>query len=107
MPPYAIWVTVDGATAAQLGQAGLGGAPMQDGQEFGDLSGLLHFEDRVRQPTPTRDSRLLTIFRVGKLTTDRFEELCLVRNVGVGGMIAHVYTPLIARQRLRIEARGG
>lgn len=78
---------------------------MQDDQEFGDLSGLLRFEESVHQSTPRRDSRLLTIFRVGKLTTDRFEELCLVRNVGVGGMMAHVNSPLVPRQRVQIELR--
>lgn len=78
---------------------------MRDDPEFGDLSGLLQFEEPVPQSTPRRDSRLLTVFRVGKLTTDRFEELCLVRNVGVGGMMAHVHSPLVPRQRVRIELR--
>lgn len=78
---------------------------MQNEAEYGDLSALLRFDEPKPRPAPQHDPRLLTIFRVGKLTTDRFEELCLIRNVGVGGMIAHVYTPLIARQRLRIELR--
>lgn len=78
---------------------------MQNDAEHGDLSALLRFDQPAPRPVPQQDQRLLTIFRVGKLTTDRFEELCLIRNVGVGGMIAHVYTPLVARQRLRIELR--
>jgi len=73
--------------------------------EFGDLAGLLRFEEPVRQSTSQSDPRLLTILRVGKLTTDRFEELCLVRNVGVGGMMAHVHSPLVPRQRVQIELR--
>lgn len=78
---------------------------MQDDTDFADLSDLLCFEEPSR-PSPTRrDPRLLKIFRVGKLTTDRFEELCLVRSVGVGGMMAHVHSPLVARQRVRIELR--
>lgn len=76
---------------------------MRDDSEFGDLSNLLHFEEPVRRREPTRDPRFLTLFRVGKLTTDRFEELCLIRNAGVGGVMAHVHLPLVPRQRVRIE----
>ncbi|MBK5264602.1 MAG: PilZ domain-containing protein [Alphaproteobacteria bacterium] len=78
---------------------------MRDDPKFRDLSRLLRFDEVAQQSTPNNDSRLLTIFRVGKLTTDRFEELCLIRNVGVGGMLAHVHSPLVARQRVRIELR--
>jgi hypothetical protein len=78
---------------------------MQDNPEFGDLPGLLRFEEPAPPSTPHRDTRLLTIFRVGKLITDRFEELCLVRNVGVGGVMVHVNSPLIVRQRVQIELR--
>lgn len=73
--------------------------------EYGDLSALLRFDEPAPRSAPRQDPRLLTVFRVGKLTTDRFEELCLVRNIGVGGMIAHVHSPLVARQRVRIELR--
>lgn len=76
---------------------------MQDDSEYGDLAGLLRFEEPVPKPVPRGDSRLLTILRVGKLTIGRFEELCLIRHVGVGGLIAHVHLPLVARQRVRIE----
>jgi hypothetical protein len=78
---------------------------MQDNPEFGDLPGLLRFEEPGPPSAPHRDTRLLTIFRVGKLITDRFEELCLVRNVGVGGVMVHVNSPLIVRQRVQIELR--
>ena len=78
---------------------------MQDATDFDDLSSLLSFDQPVRRAPARLDSRLITLFRVGKLTTDRFEELCLVRNIGVGGMICHVNSPLIARQRVRIELR--
>lgn len=76
---------------------------MQDDLELGDLSALLRFDEPPRQAKSRRDSRLLKTFRVGKLTTDRFEELCLIRAVGAGGMMAHVHSPLAARQRVRIE----
>jgi hypothetical protein len=78
---------------------------MQDATDLDDLSSLLSFDQPVRRPPPRQDSRLLTLFRVGKLTTDRFEELCLVRNIGVGGMLVLVNSPLVPRQRVRIELR--
>jgi hypothetical protein len=78
---------------------------MRDNPEFADLAGLLRFEEPVPRSALPQDSRLLTVFRVGKLTTGRYEELCLVRNVGVGGLLAHVHLPLVARQRVRIELR--
>jgi hypothetical protein len=76
---------------------------MQHSAEYGDLSDLLRFDQPIRRAARRADSRLLTIFRVGKLTTDRFEELCIVRTVGAGGVIAHVHSPLVPRQRVRIE----
>ncbi|MBB4641231.1 PilZ domain-containing protein [Rhizorhapis suberifaciens] len=76
---------------------------MRDDAEYADLSNLFLFEEPARQPTPPPDARLLTLFRVGKLTTDRFEELCLIRNAGRGGVMANVHLPLLPRQRVRIE----
>jgi hypothetical protein len=79
---------------------------MHDEAAYSDLSDLLRFDEPPgRLKRRRQDPRLLTIFRVGKLTTDRFEELCLIRNVGVGGMTADVHSPLVARQRVRIELR--
>ena len=49
------------------------------------------------QPQP------VTPASVGKLTIGRFEELCLIRQVGAGGVMAHVHVPLAARQRVQIE----
>lgn len=78
---------------------------MRDDLALCDLLDLAFPERSARQARPRGDSRLLTIFRVGKLTTDRFEELCLVRSVGAGGMLAVVHSPLVPRQRVRIELR--
>lgn len=76
---------------------------MHDDRDIGDLSNLLYFTEPVRNFATVQDSRLLTLFRVGKLSTGRFEELCLIRNAGVGGVVAHVHLPLMVRQRVRIE----
>lgn len=79
---------------------------MHDDAAYSDLSDLLQFDEPGRRTKRRhQDPRLLTIFRVGKLTTDRFEELCLIRNLGVGGMMANVHSPLVPRQRLRVELR--
>lgn len=76
---------------------------MRDDSDYGDLAGLLRFDDPAPKLTPISDSRLLTILRVGKLTIGKFEELCLIRQVGAGGVMAHIHVPLTARQRVQIE----
>jgi hypothetical protein len=78
---------------------------MDNESDFGDLEDLLRFDEPPRRRAARQDPRLLTTFRVGKLITDRFEELCLIRNIGVGGLMAHIKSPVIARQRVRIELR--
>lgn len=48
-------------------------------------------------PTPDerrRDSRQVTVLRVAKLHTANGEELCLVRNISAGGLMAHIYSEL-------------
>lgn len=95
-------ISADGR-GSSIGLADLRGALMRDDAEYADLSKLFLFEEPARQPTPLPDARLLTLFRVGKLTTDRFEELCLIRNAGRGGVMANVHLPLLPRQRVRIE----
>jgi hypothetical protein len=76
---------------------------MRDDPDFADLAGLLRFDEPAPKPVSRGDSRLLTILRVGKLTLGRFEELCLIRHVGAGGVMAHVHLLLAPRQRVRIE----
>jgi hypothetical protein len=76
---------------------------MRDDPDFADLAGLLRFDEPVPKQSSVSDARLLTILRVGKLTIGRFEELCLIRQVGAGGVMAHVHAPLAARQRVQIE----
>jgi len=52
-----------------------------------------------------RDERHLTILRVGTLIVDGRRELCLIRNVSAGGLLAHVYSPLAADQRVTVELK--
>jgi PilZ domain len=53
------------------------------------LSGVLRMPDERR-----RDSRQVTVLRVAKLRTANGEELCLVRNISAGGLMAHIYSEL-------------
>jgi len=52
-----------------------------------------------------RDVRHLTILRVGTVVVDDRRELCLVRNISAGGLMAMVYSPFDAGQRIAIELK--
>jgi hypothetical protein len=54
-----------------------------------------------------RDPRQITILRVGTLIVGRHRELCLVRNISAGGLMAHVYMGLEEGQQLAVELRSG
>ena len=50
-----------------------------------------------------REARYLTILRVGTLIVDGKRELCLIRNISAGGLMAHVYSTYEVGQRLSVE----
>jgi hypothetical protein len=52
-----------------------------------------------------RDVRHLTILRVGTIHIDDRRELCLVRNISAGGLMAMVYSPLEKERRVAIELK--
>jgi hypothetical protein len=58
-------------------------------------------------PPPERrtQQRHLTILRVGALIVDGTRELCLVRNISAGGVMAHVYRDLPIGTRVEIEIK--
>lgn len=56
-------------------------------------------------PERRREERYLTILRVGILIVDGRRELCLVRNISAGGLLAHVYTPLEEGRRVTVELK--
>lgn len=59
-------------------------------------------------PTPPerrRQQRHLTILRVGALVVDGARELCLVRNISAGGIMAHVYRHLEVGTRVEVEIK--
>ncbi len=53
------------------------------------------------------DQRHLSVFRVGKLVTAAGHELCLVRNISSGGLMAHVYSTHEPHERVEIELKAG
>lgn len=56
-------------------------------------------------PERRTGQRHLTILRVGALTVDGVRELCLVRNISAGGVMAHVYREIAVGTRVEIEIR--
>jgi hypothetical protein len=58
-------------------------------------------------PPPDRrtQQRHLTILRVGALIVDGTRELCLVRNISAGGVMAHVYRQLDVGTRVAVEIK--
>src|SRR4051812_14107446 len=64
------------------------------------------FSNAVPLPPERReDERLIKILRVGTLIIEGRRELCLIRNVSAGGVMAHVYSKLVHGQRVTIELK--
>jgi len=56
-------------------------------------------------PERRRQQRHLTILRVGALMIEGERELCLVRNISAGGVMAHVYRRIEVGTRVAIEIK--
>ena len=64
------------------------------------------FSNAVPLPPERRgDERLIKILRVGTLIIDGRRELCLIRNISAGGVMAHVYSKLVAGQPVTVELK--
>jgi hypothetical protein len=64
------------------------------------------FSTRAPQPPERRrDTRHITILRVGTILVDGRRELCLIRNISAGGLMAHVYSQLRTDQPLEVELK--
>ena len=62
--------------------------------------------EHVPAPPERREGeRYVTILRVGVLVIDGRRELCLIRNVSAGGLMAHVYSPVRPGQRVVVELK--
>jgi hypothetical protein len=64
------------------------------------------FSTSAPQPDRRRHGRHLTILRVGALIIDGRRELCLIRNISGGGLMAHVYSDIPVGQRAAVELKG-
>lgn len=51
--------------------------------------------------------RYMTVLQAGKLVSERFQELCLIRNISSRGMMAEVYAPLTEGEEVAVEFRVG
>jgi hypothetical protein len=58
-----------------------------------------------RPPERRRDTRHITILRVGALIGTEGRELCLIRNISAGGLMAHVYSRHPIGEPVSIELR--
>ncbi|HEX8641854.1 MAG TPA: PilZ domain-containing protein [Allosphingosinicella sp.] len=54
-----------------------------------------------------RDARQLTILRVGMMIVGGERELCLIRNISAGGLMAHVYRHLATGEPVTVELKSG
>ena len=64
------------------------------------------FSDQVPAPPERREGeRYVTILRVGVLVIDGRRELCLIRNISAGGLMAHVYSPVQSGQCVTVELK--
>ena len=65
------------------------------------------FSDLTPQPRERRrDPRHLTILRVGALISPAGRELCLIRNISAGGLMAHVYSHHAKGEAVSVELKG-
>lgn len=51
--------------------------------------------------------RYMTVLQAGKLVTARFQELCLIRNISSGGMMAEIFAPVAEGEDVDIEFKAG
>ncbi|MEQ1548679.1 MAG: PilZ domain-containing protein [Chakrabartia sp.] len=68
-----------------------------------NLSG--HSEIRNPGAEQRSDERVMTILRVGKLVANQSQQLCLIRNISSGGLMAHVYAPHAVGDKIEIELK--
>ncbi len=64
------------------------------------------FSQAVPAPPERRDSeRHLKILRVGTLIIHGRRELCLIRNISAGGLMAHIYSTVVSGERVLVELK--
>lgn len=53
------------------------------------------------------DRQVVTVRWVAKMTGDRGQELCLIRNISTGGVMANIYSPHEVGEEISLEIRSG
>jgi hypothetical protein len=77
----------------------LAGAMPVDADDLSDTMLSSHDDRRA-------DARTTTLFQVARLLTeDGAQHLCLIRNIGPGGMMLEIYAPLEPGVRVRVEPK--
>ena len=62
--------------------------------------------DAPSPPDRRRATRHLTILRVGAMIGPQGRDLCLIRNISAGGLMAHVYSRYAAGDPVAVELKG-
>ena len=69
---------------------------------------IYSFSGELPEPDDRRTGpRYTTLLRVGVLETEAGKELCLIRNISGGGLMAHVYSTIPAGSRAMVELKTG
>jgi hypothetical protein len=69
---------------------------------------LFSFSDAAPAPDDRRTGpRYTTLLRVGVIETASGKELCLIRNISGGGLMAHVYSDIAPGTRAEVELKSG
>ena len=76
--------------------------PRESVDETGEIEARA---EQARARDRRRDVRHLTILRVGAVVVGDRRELCLVRNISAGGLMAIVYSPFRTGQTLAVELK--
>jgi hypothetical protein len=63
-------------------------------------------EAAPQPPERRRDPRHMTILRVGALIGPSGRELCLIRNISAGGLMAHIYSQHAVGEEVAVELKG-
>lgn len=67
---------------------------------------IFSFSTEAPSPPERRQQRrYMTILRVGSLFIDDKRELCLIRNISAGGLMAHIYSPLEVGRTVDVELK--
>ena len=74
--------------------------------EKGELTAV-SLSDDVPSSERRTNPRHVTVLRVAKLITPHGEELCLVRDISTGGLMAHIYSELKVGDPVTAEFKSG